>query len=222
MPRRSGLRAMKTLIGVTVLLIAAVVLGAAGIATLSSVLNPKHQTQLQRWVAGAKGERKAFPDAGVSLDFPDTVEASLEPVSLYLAGSVNGKRYISIVESDSVEFVWFKLPTSLVGAPNLPSTIANFVADGLGGAPFDGSAPTTLKPSGYQFRVHLRARKLLATTTTAAGDGPIKLAASEDYYVYVFVERATAYVLRIRAKSKGFEALHHFVGTVRRVPALAR
>lgn len=180
------------------------------------------ETQLQRWVGGGSGVRQSFEDAGVSLEFPDEVQASLEPVSLYLAGSAKGKRYIWIVDKDAVEFVWFALPKSLVGSKNLTVTIANFVADGLGGPPLDTSTDATRTPNGYRFRVRLKPRAPIATTTTEAGAPAAKAGTQADYYVYVFVQNSKAYVLRVRTTIKGFEALEHFRDTLKPVTPAAK
>lgn len=214
MARRSGLRATKTFVGVVILVVAAFVLGAAGVRTVASILNTG-ETQLQRWVDGRAGVRQTFPDAGVSLEFPDEVQASLEPVSLYLAGSAKGKRYIWIVDKDAVEFVWFALPPSLIGSKDLPKTIGNFVADGLGGPPLDATTDTKRTPNGYRFRVRLKLRAPVATTTTEPGASANKASTPADYYVYVFVQNSKAYVLRVRTTSKGFAALEHFRDTLR-------
>ncbi len=221
MTRRSGLRATKTFIGVSVLLVAAFLLGAAGVRTVASMLNTG-ETQLQRWVDGRQGSRQTFEDAGVSLEFPDEVQASLEPVSLYLAGSAKGKRYIWIVDKEAVEFVWFVLPKSLLGSKDLTVTIGNFVADGLGGPPIDAETDTTRTPNGYRFRVRLKPRASIATTTTNPGATAAKASTPADYYVYVFVQNSKAYVLRVRTATKGFEALEHFRDTLKAVPPAAK
>ena len=205
MARRAGLQAMKTFVGIAVLLVIASVAGVTGFSALASIFNPSHATRLQKWTSSKTAEKTSIAAAGISVEFPNaTVASSVETVNLF-SGSIRADRRIVVLGDDAVELVWFRLPSGLNGADDVLRSLGTLTAQGLGGPPVDTQSFATSSPPAFEYRV------------AAPASVPGQKSQKGDYYVRIMIDYSTVYLLRVRASIGGSAALHHFANSYARL-----
>ncbi len=196
MAKRTTVNSFKAAVGVAVLLIVALFAGTAGVSTLGSIFNPNHQTRLQRYVSGGRGDRVLVTvrGAGIRLAFPSDPRKSREAVHL-IGNPIGANRLISTAGDDAVEFVWYRVPAPLASLKNLVEVLGGFAAGDLRGTVHDAERHPDSIPPAFQFRV------------------PAPPKQKGDYYVRIMVDGGNVYVLRVRAKVDGLKALNSFASS---------
>ena len=192
--KRSTRNLAKALVGGIVMLLIAAVAGAAAVTTLGSILNPSHQTRLQRYLGRGDDVPVILGVTGVQVAFPSKPTTSTEQVNLFFA-NLKSQRRISVVDDDAVEAVWYKVPVALRGQKDLFLTLAGVTAGPLGGVIKDAELHDKSTPPAYQFRVPSPPRQ------------------KGDYYVRIMIHNDYVFVLRVRAKIDGVKALNYFASS---------
>lgn len=192
--KRSTRNLAKTLLGVAVILAIAVLAGTAAYSTLSSILNPNHQTRLQRYTSRGNDVLVTLGVTGVQVAFPSEPTISTEEVHLFFA-TVKSQRRISVIDDDAVEAVWYKLPDVLRGQDDLLRTLGTVTASDLRGVMKDVDVHAESRPPALQFWV------------------PAPAGQKGDYHVRIMIHDNYVFVLRVRASVDGPRALNYFANS---------
>ena len=182
------------MVGVVIMLLIAAVAGTAAVSTLGSILNPNHQTRLQRYVGRGDDVPVTLGVTGTQAAFPSKPTSSIEQVHLFFA-TVKSQRRISVVDDDAVEAVWYKVPEALRGQKDLLRTLGGVTAGDLRGPIADADLHDESTPPAFQFRVPAPPRQ------------------NGDYYVRIMIYNDYVFVLRVRAKIDGLRALNYFASS---------
>jgi hypothetical protein len=160
--RRRRLHALKTFVGIVVLVAIVIVGGIAAYATLSSLADGDGRTAVERYLDGegtsveseAGRFRARFPD--------DRIDNTEDTINIFGGRvEVQGVR-TDLDDQTEIGVAWFDLPNAPAPeeAAGTLAGIVVFVAEGIGGPPADGLEVAGSEFPAYDFVVDLTDRAL--------------------------------------------------------------